>query len=384
MLSKSIIDVINYWSIHYIDILIYVLIFFEIQLGKFGVLGYNDARVNFTEEKPMKNKAVTIKDVARLSERSIATVSQILNGHGDKFSAATVAKVEAARDELHYEPDYFAQRMIKKTSKTIGVLVPDIRNPFFGELLRGIENVLYQQNFITMLCNADLDEDKERVYLDELSRRGVDGFIIASSAVSNTAINDILRQKGHPFIVLDQKRAEGFSDSVLTDDYDGGRQAAQHLKDLGHRQVAVLIPAKPSANVQKRLSGFYSVYSRAAVHVIATPLSKEGGRQVVPAILKTPVTAIFAANDQIAFGVYLGMTEHGCQIPADYSVVGYDDVEMCQYVVPQLTTIAQPIFELGQTTANQLLDRIANPQQPWEEHHLPVKLIERNSTTHLN
>ena len=105
---------------------------------------------------------------------------------------------------------------------------------------------------------------------------------------------------------------------------------------------------------------------------------------MVPAILKTPVTAIFAANDQIAFGVYLGMTEHGRKIPADYSVVGYDDVEMCQYVVPQLTTIAQPIFELGQTTANQLLDRIANPQQPWEEHHLPVKLIERNSTTHLN
>ncbi|MFM1674611.1 ribose utilization transcriptional repressor RbsR [Lactiplantibacillus plantarum] len=332
----------------------------------------------------MKNKAVTIKDVARLAERSIATVSQILNGHGDKFSAATVAKVEAARDELNYEPDYFAQRMIKKTSKTIGVLVPDIRNPFFGELLRGIENVLYQQNFITMLCNADLDEDKERVYLDELSRRGVDGFIIASSAVSNNAINDILRQKGHPFIVLDQKRAEGFSDSVLTDDYDGGRQAAQHLKDLGHRQVAVLIPAKPSANVQKRLSGFYSVYPRTAVHVIATPLSKVGGRQVVPEILATGVMGIFAVNDEIAFGVYLGMAEHDKRIPDDYSVIGYDDVEMCQYVAPQLTTIAQPIFELGQTTANQLLDRIANPQQPWEEHHLPVKLIERNSTAHLN
>ena len=126
------------------------------------------------------------------------------------------------------------------------------------------------------------------------------------------------------------------------------------------------------------------MYPRTAVHVIATPLSKVGGRQVVPEILATGVTGIFAVNDEIAFGVYLGMAEHDKRIPDDYSVIGYDDVEMCQYVAPQLTTIAQPIFELGQTTANQLLDRIANPQQPWEEHHLPVKLIERNSTAHLN
>jgi len=332
----------------------------------------------------MKNKAVTIKDVARMAGKSIATVSQILNGHGDKFSSATVAAVEAARDELHYEPDYFAQRMIKKTSKTIGVLVPDITNPFFSELVRGIENVLYQQNFITMLCNADLDEDKERVYLDEMSRRGVDGFIIASSTVSNQAINDILRRKQHPFIVLDQKKAEGVSDAVLTDDYDGGRQAAEHLKMLGHQQVAVLIPEQAADNIQNRLNGFYSVYDHEAVTVITTDLSKAGGRQVVPEILATSVTAIFAISDEMAFGVYLGLAEHDKRVPTDYSVIGYDDVEMSQYVTPQLTTIAQPIFELGQTTANQLLARVAEPQQPWEEYHLPVKLIKRNSTTRLN
>jgi len=332
----------------------------------------------------MKNKAITIKDVAKRSGVSISTVSQILNGHGDKFSATTVTKVQAAKEALNYEPDYFARRMIMKKSKTIGVLVPDITNPFFGELIRGIEKVLYQANFITMLCNADLDEAKEEGYLAELSHRGVDGFIIASSAVSNQAINQILRTNQHPFIVIDQKKAEGFSDAVLTDDFEGGRLAAAHLKQLGHRHVAIIMPAQASLNVQQRLAGFRTVYADADLDLIATPLSKAGGRQAVPAILKTSATGLFAVNDEIAFGLYLGLAEAGKKIPQDYSVIGYDNVEMCQYVTPQLTTIAQPIFELGQVTAQILLSRIQNPDRPWDERRLPVKLIKRNSTSHLN
>lgn len=111
----------------------------------------------------MKNKKITIKDVAKQSGVSIATVSQILNGNENKFSPKTVAKVLAAKAELNYEPDYFARRMIMKKSKTIGVLVPDITNPFFGTLVRGIEGVLYRENFVTMLCNADLDTKRKPI-----------------------------------------------------------------------------------------------------------------------------------------------------------------------------------------------------------------------------
>ncbi|MFC6182470.1 ribose utilization transcriptional repressor RbsR [Lactiplantibacillus daowaiensis] len=332
----------------------------------------------------MKNKAITIKDVAKLSGVSISTVSQILNGRGDKFSPTTVAKVQTAKADLHYEPDYFARRMIMKTSKTIGVLVPDITNPFFGELIRGIEQVLYQANFITMLCNADLDAAKETGYLTELSHRGVDGFIIASSAVSNQAINEVLRANQRPFIVLDQKKAEGISDAVLTDDFEGGRLAAMHLKQLGHQHVAILMPDQAASNIQQRLAGFRTVYASSQFTLITTPLSKVGGRQAVPALLKTTATGVFAVNDEIAFGLYLGLAEAGKRVPQDYSVIGYDNVEMCEYVTPQLTTIAQPIFELGQVTAKILLSRIQTPDQPWDERRLPVKLIERNSTAHLN
>jgi LacI family transcriptional regulator len=331
----------------------------------------------------MDTKKITIKDVARQSGVSISTVSQILNGNEDRFSTLTVKKVLKAKEDLNYEPDYFARRMIMKKSKTIGVLVPDITNPFFSELIRGIENIFYQKGFITMLCNADLDQEKEDVYLAELSRRGVDGFIIASSMISNESINATLTAKGHPFIVLDQKKADGISDAVLTDDFSGGVQAAQHLKDLGHQKIAIVMPVDAPENVRGRLAGVRSVYEDSQIDVIDAKLSKIGGREAVSTILESDATGIFAVNDEIALGIYLGLAEAGKKIPDDYSVIGYDNIDMCEYMVPKLTTIAQPIFELGQTTANMLLERIETPDKKWEERTLPVHLVKRFSTAHL-
>lgn len=331
----------------------------------------------------METKKITIKDVARQSGVSISTVSQILNGNEARFSALTVKKVIQAKKDLNYEPDYFARRMIMKKSKTIGVLVPDITNPFFSELVRGIENIFYQKGFITMLCNADLDQEKEDAYLAELSRRGVDGFIIASSVISNESINATLKAKNHPFIVLDQKKADGISDAVLTDDFSGGAQAAQHLKDLGHQKIAIVMPTNAPENVCGRLAGVHSVYEEKQIEIIDAQLSKIGGREAVAKILATDVTGIFAVNDEIALGIYLGLAEAGKQIPEDYSVIGYDNIDMCEYMVPKLTTIAQPIFELGQTTANMLLERIETPDKNWEEKTLPVHLVKRFSTAHL-
>ena len=329
----------------------------------------------------MKNKKITIKDVAKQSGVSIATVSQILNGNDQKFSPKTVEKVLAAKDVLNYEPDYFARRMIMKKSKTIGVLVPDITNPFFSTLVRGIEGVLYRENFVTMFCNADLDTKKETVYLEELSRRGVDGYIIASSAISNQAINDSLRKKNLPYIVLDQKKAEGFSDAVLTDDFTGGKLAGEHLSQLGHQKAAVVLPEDATENIQTRLAGFQEIYPDAIL--IRGDLTKNGGRQAAKEIIKTEATAIFAINDELAFGLYLGLADLNKKSPQDYSVIGYDNIDMCEYVTPQLTTIAQPIYELGQTTARLLLERIEQPEKHWEEKTLPVQLIQRFSTAHL-
>lgn len=329
----------------------------------------------------MVAKKITIKEVAKEAGVSIATVSQILNGNSQNFSPKTVEKVLKVKEELNYEADYFARRMIMKKSKTIGVLVPDISNPFFSTLVHGIEDVLSEDNYITMLCNANQNDDKASKSLEELSRRGVDGFIIASSAISNEDINRVLKNNQQPFIILDQKSYTEASDQIETDDFLGGQLAAKHLKELGHKSVAVVIPEDATINIIHRLKGFCSIYKE-DIEVIYAELSKLGGKKAASEIVKTTVTAVFAINDEIAFGLYLGFKELNKQIPEDYSLIGYDNVDMCEYVTPPLTTIAQPIYELGQQTAKMLLERVNKPTKEWEHKKLPVNIIKRLSTTH--
>lgn len=324
-------------------------------------------------------KKVTIKDVAKYSGVSITTVSQILNGKRDCFSAKTIEKVLLAKEKLAYQPDYVAQRMVNKESQTIGVIVPDITNPFFAQLLRGIEEVCYQENYILMLCNIAQNTPREYEYLTELIRRSVDGIIIASSEISNQTINNTLRSQKIPYIVIDQKKAAGYSDAVLCDDYQGGILAAKHLQEANHKKIAIVTVKAAPVNIQRRVAGFTSIYDDAVV-IFAPQLSKQGGQAVVKDILKEKVTAIFAVSDELVFGLYRGLKEVGQKIPEDYSVVGYDDVEMSEYIFPPLTTVAQPIIQIGQTTATLLLERIKQPTKVWEEKILEVKLIERAST----
>ena len=326
-------------------------------------------------------KKVTIKDVAKASGVSIATVSQILNGHTKNFNPKTIEKVKQVKEEMNYEADYFARRMVGKKSKTIGVMVPDITNPFFSTFVRGVEEVLYQENFIPMLYNVERDNIKENNALEELSRRGVDGFIIASSAISNEEINRVLRNKKHPFIILDQKSSDGDSDTIGTDDFLGGQLAGGHLLELGHKEVSIVIPKRLTSNIENRIKGFESIF-KGTTHIVKASLSKEGGKEAAPAILLTNSTAIFAVNDEIAFGLYHALKKAGKKIPTDYSIIGYDNVEMCEYVTPELTTIAQPIVELGREAAQMLLNRVEDPKQEWQNKILPVNIINRFSTTH--
>ena len=326
-------------------------------------------------------KKVTIKEVAAKSGVSIATVSQILNGNAEKFSPKTVEKVMNAKSSLDYQPDYFAQRMVMKKSKTIGVMIPDITNPFFAIILKGIEKVVYGQKYIVMLCDADFSVQKESEYLQELIRRGVDGFIIASSTISNQALREQLSKNQIPYIVLDQKKSEGGSDEISTDDFTGGVLAANHLRELGHEKVAVIGPQDAPSNIQTRIEGFKTVYPEFLF--VNQPLTREGGKQAAEKIIASEISAVFALNDEIALGLMYQLKHLGKVIPNDYSIVGYDNSPMSEYVTPALTTVSQPIFELGQIAAELLLERIRAPKQAWARKVLPVELIKRNTTAHL-
>lgn len=329
----------------------------------------------------MMNKKVTIKDVAKYSGVSITTVSQILNGKNGQFHPDTVKKVMTARDVLGYEPDYFARRMVMKKSQTIGIIVPDITNPFFATLVKGIEDVLFSADFMTILCNVDMNVEKGKNAIEALNHRGVDGLILASSGISLNELSDQEIFQKVPLIELDQQVTTKTIDSVRTDDYQGGRLVAELLNRYHHKSVAALFPEKTSPNILKRYQGFVENFE-GDVQFFPTELSKISGKIQVKQLLKTNVTAIFAANDEIAFGVYAGLTGVGKQIPQDYSVVGYDNIEMSEYVSPGLTTISQPIFELGQKTANTLITRIESPEKEASKITLPVTLVERFSVAH--
>src|SRR5699024_1746211 len=216
-------------------------------------------------------------------------------------------------------------------------------------LLLGIQDTLTQQGYVALLYNMSDDQKQESHYVEELIRRGVDGLIIASSSFSDQSIYQALQAQNLPMIVMDQKTETDLVDAVQTDNFDGGKQAALHLKTLGHRKVAVVLPQNATVNVRRRYKGFATVYPDAVV--IHCELSTAGSQAATPAILATYVTAIFAINDLIAFGLYEGLKEAGKEIPVDYSVIGFDDIGPCQYVTPALTTIAQPTFTLGQAAA---------------------------------
>lgn len=322
-------------------------------------------------------KKVTIREVAKRAGVSIATVSQILNGKAMKFDPLTVQKVQAARDELGYEADHLARQMVGKQSKTIGILVPEITNSFFSTLVKGIEEELLHSGYISMLCNGGFNGAKEEKALLELAQRGVDGFIIASPSISDEVLKEILQIKKRPVIVLDQKTTVERSDEVATDDFNGGLLAAQYLKKMGHTKAAVVVPDLATVNIMHRLQGFLVEFPQALQ--LKTELSKNGGQAVVAELLDQKIEAVFALSDELAFGIYLGMRQNDKSVPDDLSVIGYDDVEMCRYVTPALTTVAQPIYELGKQAADLMVKRLADPTSPYVKRILPVELAIRGS-----
>ena len=153
--------------------------------------------------------------------------------------------------------------------------------------------------------------------------------------------------------------------------------AAQYLKKMGHTKVAVIVPDLATENISCRLQGFLTEFPQALQ--IKTKLSKSGGQAVVAELLEQNIEAVFALSDELAFGIYLGMRQNGKSIPNDLSVIGYDDVEMCRYVTPALTTVAQPIYELGKQAADLMIKRLATPTSPYVKRVLPVKLVIRGS-----
>ncbi|MEW9502816.1 LacI family DNA-binding transcriptional regulator [Jeotgalibacillus marinus] len=319
----------------------------------------------------------TIREVGKRAGVSVATVSRVLNNKGYVHEDTRKA-VTLAIKELDYKPNSVARSLSKKTSKTIGFLIPDITNPFFPQLVRAVEDVMYPAGYTTMLFNSDENLLHELEYIEGMTSKYIDGFIIAS----NTLQWEHLKGLHVPVVALDRAMDERIS-SVTIDNYEGSKKAIKYMIDRGCRQIAHIEgPPHVFTSMERKRAYLDSMND----HKLPV-LLQQGQYEIEQGMVSTmkilsehpEVDGIFAGNDVMAIGALKAASKLGIKVPEELSVMGFDGVKWGTLVTPELTTMQQPIYYMGQRAAELLLDRIQNVHSKVEHHQLHAELKVRQS-----
>ncbi len=327
---------------------------------------------------------VTLKDVARAAAVNASTASRCLSGF-QGVNEETRQKVVRIAAEMNYRPNLVARGLVTGRSHTIALLISDIRNPFFAEVARGAEDAANAAGCDLILCNSDFDAAKQMKYLKSLSEKRVDGILMNSVTSLRRNQLQALADLRVPIILLNKPAIRTRFSTVCADNYEGGRLAGEYLAGLGHRKIAHITGPRHHGNLTERARGFLAALSAAGV---PAPLLLHGqnsfadGYQLARRVFanRPRITAIFAANDAMAFGVGRAATEMNISIPKDLSLIGFDDVDLAQVVHPALTTIRAPKYEIGQVAVETLLKQVQRSGSlPPEQRMLGVELVIRKS-----
>lgn len=327
----------------------------------------------------------TLKQVAARAGVSFTTVSHVVNRSRPVSDAARV-RVERAIAELGYFPSAVARAL--KTSQThiLGVIVPNITNPFFSELMRGIEDACLRGGYSVFLCNGDDDRERQGRSLDTLQERRVDGVLLATPTGPAAALAKRLTGMKLKTVVVDRNIPGLEADHVRIDHTGGARTAVEHLLELGHRHIACLAGPSSFAASRARVSGYRKAMERAGIHprdewILEGDFSAPAGHDLTRRLLDTTdCTAVFASNDLQGIGALRAAAERGLAVPRDLSVIGFDGIEMGAFTYPALTTVGYPIRAIGETAATVLIDRIAGRRSSTSEVIVPPAVILREST----
>jgi len=283
---------------------------------------------------------VTIYDVAKVAKVSIATVSKVINQTGS-ISEKTRNRVLKVMEDLNYKPSVVASALTGKRTNTVGLLIPDLANPFFAEIARSVEDRGHEAGFNLMICSTDNDPDKESEYISLMRRKSVDGIILASGLISDTAVKQLIDHQ-IPVAVIARDLPVLAVNAVLVDDFAGGYMAASHLLSLGHRRIGVVAEDLRLLSSQERVRGYRHALEEAGVAiddglVRVSDFTIEGGRRAALELLQLPdrPTALFACNDLLAIGAMRAAKELGLAIPEDLSVVGFDNTILAEIVRPR-------------------------------------------------
>jgi len=331
----------------------------------------------------------TMKQVAEKARVSTTTVSHVIN-NTRVVSEDARERVLSVIQELRYIPSAVARSLKNDRTQTLGMMIPNNSNPYFAEIIQGIEDASFKLGYNIILCNSYDDPKKQAAYIRVLMEKRIDGLILVSSG-SDEDLTQLLADEGIPKVLVDREVTGVVADFIEADHVQGGYDATKYLLDLGHQDIACVTGPDTLLPSGGRVTGYMRALKDAGIpfreeYVIHSDFTSQGGFNAFQHLLaldKRP-TAIFASNDLMAIGGICAANEAGVKIPDELSVIGYDDIALASFSTPPLTTIAQPKHAIGQLTAQILVDRIAHPESPLRREMLKSNLIIRQSTAALN
>ncbi len=327
-----------------------------------------------------------MNDIAKMARVSLGTVSNVLN------NSAVVRESLRKRvmDAVHatgYQPSQLARGLRRVKTNVIGMIIPDITNPFFPAVVRGAEDIAFSNGYRLILCNTDNDHSKELAHLNELRTYLPAGLIVIPSSFSDlTAQAESYRQAGTGIVCIDRLPRNWSGDTVTADNEAGAYNATRYMLRLQHTRLAAITGPMHLTNAKQRVSGFKRALKEAKLplapeYVQETTFDKHGGYSKAMILLRLipRPTAIFAGNDMIALGVLLAMREAGLRCPHDISIMGFDDLDLAETTNPALSSVSQSGYQLGTTAARILLDRIEGDTGPAKHIVLETSLKLRDS-----
>ena len=327
-----------------------------------------------------------MKDIARMAGVSLGTVSHVLNETASVREPMRKRVLDAVR-AAGYQPSQLARGLRRDKTNMIGMIIPDITNPFFPGVVRGAEDVAFSNGYRLILCNSDNDHSKELIHMNELRTYLPAGLIVIPSNFSDLAKQaESYRCAGTGVVCIDRLPKNWTGDSVTADNAAGAYKATNHLIQLGHVRLATITGPLHLTNAKERLEGFRRAIKEAKLqrspeYVQEASFDKQGGYSKALVLLRLipRPTAIFAGNDMIALGALLAVREAGLRCPEDISIMGFDDLDLAEFTNPSLSSVSQSGYQLGTTAASLLLDRRAGDTSPAKHIVLETSLTLRNS-----
>lgn len=338
---------------------------------KNSFLLYNqlDETIHFSKGNSMP----TIRDVAKATGLSLGTVSNVINGV-PTVSEENRKRVNEAIAALGYRRNQAASQLRSNKSNSIGLVIPNITNPFYPEIARGVDDAARKAGFNVFLCNKDRSSEKEEEAIEALLGKNVDGILLFKPRISAAYISKIREQCA--LVLMDYDQNAGSCDSVNVNDEEGMRYAVKQVLEMGHKRIAFLSGIQDSFSSARRLQAFVGVMREQGItlpedFIHHGDFTFECGAEFVQQMMKSPEppTAIMTANDLMALGVVFGALEMGLRVPQDLSVVGYDDIQNIKWNRPSLTTTWHPKYEMGEEAALLLIDQINKRREGRKLHH---------------